>query len=153
MVFFFLKLIGILFSQKLVGSDASDHCPMGLLYQIILDTFPIFIMVVIFETIIYPFFKVLIPSMLKRIGIGMVVCIVGLLTLFVLDVYGYNQLLIVEQVNILPITSGSNVSHMAYNCYLVNNSVEDQVNISVHAISSIMLLGALAEAFVFIAGM
>lgn len=125
---------------------------MGLFYQIILDTFPVFIMVVIFETVIYPFCKVLIPTMLTRIGIGMGVAIVGLLVLFVLDVYGYNQLLNVDAIHIIVRNDSSNGSLMDYNCYLVNDSLEEQVNISVHAISSVMLLGALAETLVFIAG-
>ena len=124
---------------------------MGLFYQIVLDTFPIFIMVAIFETVIYPFCKVLVPTMLKRIGIGMGVAILGLLTLFVLDVYGYNKLLNIEEIAIIPI--GANGSLVEYNCYLVNDSLEEQVNISVHAVSAIMLLGALAETLVFIAGM
>jgi hypothetical protein len=98
-------------------------------------------MVVLFETIIYPFFKVCIPSMLKRIGLGMGVAIVGLLVLFVTDVYGYNQKLTHHF---------SNVSELD-NCYLVNDSLEEDVNISAHALSIIMLIAALAEALVFIA--
>ena len=141
----------MLFSHKLLGPDADHHCRIGLLYKILLDTFPVFVIVVIFETIIYPFCKVLVPSMLKRIGIGMGVAIVGLLVLFVLDVYGYNQLLNVDAVNV--ITDPSNGSLVNYNCYLVNDSAEDQVDISVHAITSVILLGALAETLVFIAGM
>lgn len=105
-------------------------------------------MVALFETIIYPFFKVCVPSMLRRIGLGMGVAIVGLLVLLVLDVYGYNRLLSSQ------ITTGdpSNVSYVEFNCFLVNDSLEQQVDISAHAVSSVMLVGALAETIVFIAG-
>lgn len=152
-----MQLVGILFSNKLTGSThLNGHCPTGLFYQILLDTFPVFIMVAVFETVVYPFFKVLVPSMLRRIGLGMGVAILGLLVLLVLDVYGYKQLLNSELVEVVLGSShssnSSNGSVVELSCYLVNGSVEEQVGISVHAISSVMLLGALAETLIFIAG-
>lgn len=138
--------MGILFSSKLesAGHIGGGYCQAALFYQIVLDTFPVLIMVAVFETVIYPFFKVCIPSMLRRIGLGLGVAILGLLVLFVLDVYGYNQLLS-SQIHV------SNFSHVEFNCYLVNATLEQQVHISAHVISTIMLIGALAEALVFIA--
>ena len=126
----------------------SEQCGAGLFYQIVLDTFPVFLMIVIFEVVIYPFFKAVIPSMLKRIGLGMGVAIVGLLVLFVLDLYGYNRLLDTGS-SAVHLT---NLSRVELNCYLVNESSENLVGISAHAISAVMLLGALAETLFFIAG-
>lgn len=106
-------------------------------------------MVLVFETVIYPCFKTVIPSMQKRIGLGMFVGLVGLLVLLVLDVYGYNRLLNEGSV-VTNFTS--NVSHVQLNCYLVNESKEESLDISVHAVSAVMLLGAVAETLLFIAG-
>lgn len=142
-----MQMVGSLFSNKLEGASniGSAHCHTGLFYRIVLDTFPIFIMVALYETIIYPLLKVCIPSMLKRIGIGMVVAIAGLLVLLAMDVYGYNQL--INNQTALP-----NVSNMSLSCYLVNSSIEQQVDINVHVISFVMLLAAVAETLIFIAG-
>ncbi len=85
--------------------------------------------------------------MLKRIGIGMSVAILGLLILFTFDLYGYNH-------NLSTAGFLQNTSDVSSYCYLVNDSsVEVVTGISVHAISVLMLLGALAETLVFIAGM
>lgn len=83
--------------------------------------------------------------MLRRIGLGLGVAIVGLLVLLVLDAYGYSQLLSTEFHNA--------TLDVELNCYLVNATLEEYVHISAHTISIIMLIGALAEALVFIAGM
>ena len=138
--------MGILFSSKLesAGHIGGSHCQTALFYQIVLDTFPVLIMVAVFETVIYPFFKMCIPSMLRRIGLGLGVAIVGLLVLLVLDAYGYNQLLDTDSLNV--------TRHEELNCYLINATLEEYVHISAHAISVIMLIGALAETLVFIAG-
>ncbi len=130
------------------GVLITPQCKTGLFYQIVLDTYPIFLMIVVFETIIYPFFKAMIPSMLKRIGLGMCVAIVGLLALFIMDVYGYNRLLNNGSMGV----NFTNSSQVELNCFLVNDTTEHLVNISVHAVSVIMLSGALAETLLFIAG-
>ena len=149
----------LLLSHKLENVPYGK-CRAGIFYQILLDTFPVFIMVAVFEAVIYPLFKVCIPSMLRRVGIGMCVSIAGLLVLLVLDVYGYNQKLYDGGVSNFDsaedyfatslISNGSNGSE--YNCYLVNGSTEQQVDINVSVISAVILLAALAETLIFIAG-
>ena len=88
--------------------------------------------------------------MQKRVGLGMCVAIIGLLVLFIMDVYGYNRL---QNSGSVAANFTSNFSHIELNCYLVNGSAEENlVDISVHAVSAFMLLGALAQTQLFIGG-
>lgn len=148
----------MLFSHKLENASFGT-CQAGIFYKILLDTFPVFIMVAVFEAVIYPLFKVCIPSMLRRVGIGMCVSIAGLLVLLVLDVYGYHQKLRTSSAEDYFASSvisnnGSNGSGVVeYSCYLVNGSTEQQLDMNTSVISAVILLAALAETLIFIAGL
>lgn len=142
------QLIGIIFSLRQIPSPFGS-CSEGLFYKIVLDTFPIFVMVAVYEVVIYPFFKAIIPSMLKRIGIGMVVGILALLALLALNSHKYNTS------TSSTITSNTINASNGTQCNLLiteDNNMEDQVNISLQYIAIVLLMAALAETLVFIAG-
>ena len=143
-----MQLVGIIISKKLDDTPSvGGICAAGEFYQILLDTIPIFIMIVIFETAIYPFFKACIPSMFRRIGLGMGVAIAGLLLLFIVDVFGYYKLRHTSNLD------SNSTAFVENSCYLVNGTTEQQVDISVHIMPAPILLAALAETLVFISSM
>ena len=129
------------FSLRLHDSTINDHCSVGQLLLIQLDTTPIFLFVCIYELIIFPLFGKFTPSILRKIGIGMIVGILAIVSLFVLDGYGHSNY-----------TSPSFNWTANSSCYLVDETPIFEIDIKATWVSVPYLLSALSETIVFIAG-
>lgn len=140
--YYIVLLVSSQFSLRLHNSTINDHCSVGQLLLIQLDTTPIFLFVCIYELIIFPLFGKFTPSILRKIGIGMIVGILAIVSLFVLDGYGHSNY-----------TSPSFNWTANSSCYLVDETPIFEIDIKATWVSVPYLLSALSETIVFIAAL
>ena len=136
-----------MFERKLLHTDLRHfRCNFGYLITIEIDSIVVTLSVTLFELVIRPLFGAFIPSMLKRIGFGIIVGLSATLTLMILDIQGYQD--------IVPLTLNNSSSNFDDGslCYLVNGTKEELFEVEGSYLAIVYILIALSEMLVYIAG-
>lgn len=118
----------------------NNGCSSAYILTVLTNTLPIILMVSFYELVIYPLLGNFIPTMLKRVGLGMIVGILATGSLATIDMLAYEH----------PYSDEMNTTETYY-CYLVNGSSQIQFDLSSFFIALPIILLTLAETLVYIA--
>lgn len=144
-----LQLVGELFAAKLHHVE-SGQCTVGYLLLVEVDTLLLVVAVAAHEFVIRPLFSKFIPSMLKRVGLGIIVGLAGTATLMLMDVIGYKEIT-GSGVNSTEIFTQTNFNKTL--CYLVNGETDEILDLSSSIVAIPYIMVALSEVLLFLAGL
>lgn len=140
---------GSLFTDHLKDHDITSSCTLGDILLSQLNTVPIVVCIPIYEFVVYPLFYKYTPTMLQRIGMGMIVAIASAVCFLAYDIQGH---MLQNSVYDNGTVYGNTTE---LHCFLVQSSSDpDKAHLGLPSglIALPYSLSAIAEMLVLIAG-